>query len=187
MFVQINPEYGVNYKSGQIYCTYRETALSAGISWFEYKDGKTPEFEKVTHVGICISATIGISAQPQGIDFENLTAIFQDPHTRIFFVEPKLLDSLGPWPLIGSMISRVGEKYDYKIFAGFALVNSWLGKFLSAARKEKILQWFDDKNKVVCSQVVAQELLKGGYCKDPNTKKMPRDVVECECIKPWKK
>lgn len=188
MFVQIKPIYGINYRAGQIYCCYEiGSTISGGISWFSYKTGDTPELEKISHVGVCIGEGRGVSAQPQGIDIENLNNIFNDPKRRIFFVEPVLLDTLGAEPLVQGIINRIGEKYDWKLILGFGIVNSWFGKMLSDRIKAEILRIFNCKGRAVCSEVLAQELYNKGYCKDKNTIKLPREIVECGCVKKWKR
>lgn len=187
MYIQINPKYGENYRAGQIYCCYEIAhPISMGISWFSYKSGGTPEFEKVSHVGVCVGPGLGVSAQPHGVDWEDLFAIFDDPRRRIFFIEPKKLVELGHIPLTNSMIARVGQKYDFKLILGFGIVNSWLGRKLPERVRKEILRFFDCKDTTVCSQIIAEELYNHKYCDDPNTRKMPREIVECSCIKPWK-
>ncbi len=188
MFVQINPKWNVNYRAGQIYCCYKiGHPVSMGISYFSYKSGGTPEFEKVSHVGVCVDSISGISAQPHGIDYEDLNKIFCDPKKRIFFIEPVLLDTLGHKPLTEGMKKRIGEKYDWKLITGFWIVNSWLGSKLSDNFKAKILKTFNIENRSVCSEVIADELYKNGYCSDSNKFKTPRQIIECNCIKPWKR
>ena len=187
MYINLNPVYGQNYRAGQIYLTRQDgNFISDGIAWFEYKTGGTPELEKFTHCGIVIDWMNGISAQPEGVNYENLIDIFNDPHRRIVFVEPKLLDTLGSYPLVMGMIQKIGIRYDWKLACGFAVVNSWLGRKLSERIRKEILRWFDCLNRVVCSEVVAQVLYEKNYCYDPNTKKMPNEIAKCGCIKPWK-
>lgn len=188
MFVQINPIFNFNYRPGQIYCCYEiGHPISMGISYFSYKDGDTPAFEKISHVGVCIDEKWGISAQPHGIDYEDLFKIFNDPKRRIFFVSPVRLDKLGSQLLINGMRKRLGEKYDWKLIAGFGIVNSWLGRKFPESIKESILRIFDAKGRQICSEIIADVLYREGYCDDPNTRKIPKDIVECKCIKPWKR
>jgi len=188
MFINLQPVFGTNYRSGQIYLTYDiGNAISIGISWFEYKSGGTPDIEKVSHCGVVISERFGVSAQPRGVDLENLIDIFNDPHRRIVFIEPVLLDTLGALALTQGMYSRIGTKYDWRLIAGFGIVNSWLGRKLPERVQKEILRWFDCKGRVVCSEVICQELYKGGYCTDSNTRKTPEEMATCKCIKKWKR
>lgn len=189
MFVNINPVYGVNYKAGQIYCCYTiGHPVSLGISHFSYKDSDTPDFEKISHVGVCVNAQQGISAQPHGVDYEDLISIFDDPKRRIFFIEPKLLDLYGAEPLIRGMENHLGEKYDWKLIAGFGIVNSYISRwFFTENFKNRILNRFDNEHKKVCSEVVSKVLYEKGYCTKETCTKVPRELAECSCIKPWKR
>lgn len=191
MFITLKPEYGVSYKAGQLYFTGRDgNPIHFGITWFSYKGDyhNIPDIEQFSHVGICIGERKGIEATPdKGVTYCDLNDRFNDKNCRIVFREPKKLDELGPDPLIKAAESYLGTKYDFKLFAGFALVNSWLGrKVLSDRAKLEVLRWFDAKDRVLCSEYGMCCLYKGNYTDDGNTMIIPRELFFHRCMKDLK-
>ena len=191
MLITLKPEFNVNYRSGQLYFTGRDgDPIHEGITWFTYTGDyrAIPKFEQFSHVGICIGEGKGIEATPDlGVVYCNLNDRFNDKNCRIIFREPVKLDELGSDPLILEAESFKGSKYDLKLFLGFALVNSWLArKTLSDNVKSNVLDWFDAKGRVLCSEYVMRCLINGKYTDDTNTRITPRELFFHACLKELK-
>lgn len=189
MFIQLKPEYGKNYKAGQIYFTYQiNSPISQGISWFSYKDMPIAPIERVSHCGLCIGEGQGISAQPHGIDYEDLNEIFNDPYRRIIFREPLLLDIMGADNIAAEAKKYIGKKYDFCGVFGFTIVNSWLGrKVLNERWRKEILRFFNALNRFWCSEFIMKLLHDCLFTNDKDFNVTPKEVFYHKCMKEWKR
>jgi hypothetical protein len=173
------PVYGVDYKPGQVYFTYTDHSfISVGIAWFQYRSEFLKAKDKVSHCGIVIAEGQGISAQPQGIDYEDLNAIFDNPDKHIFFREPIMLDCWGASKTIEYAKTKIGIKYDFGLFIGFAIVNSTIGKLFTDNFKKKILDIFGSDAKLLCSEYASESLFYGGLSYYSNFKITPYEFVD---------
>lgn len=191
MFVQIQPTYGKDYKAGQIYFTYTiDSAISEGVTWFTCKDvSKIDELKKVSHCGIVLDENNGIAAlaEKNAFTYQNLPELIRNPKTRIFFKEPKRLDELGVDFLFRTAIHYKDMKYNYRLATGFAVVNSWLGrKLLNEADKINLLEKFNKRNTLLCSQAVMQITYITHFHNDCNFLRTPYEVLCHKMFKEWK-
>jgi hypothetical protein len=185
----VRPKYGENYTAGQVFFTYRiGSPISKGIVFFSRHDlvQKLLKIHKVSHVGICTGYAQGVESRISGgIQKKDLHEYFDDPYTRIFFKEPRLLTSLGEDELINSAYSRIGEGYDPLLILGHALAAifwPW---------RHQILQFFN-KSGSVCSEFTAWSLRVNGFMNLPGVVRRedyewkPQDLFDSGIFKPWK-
>lgn len=183
----VKPVFGVDYVAGDVYFVWTDKSfLSVGIAWFEYRSEFLSAKNKVSHCGIVIGDGKGISAQPQGVDYEDLNKIFDDPNKHIFFREPTMLSAWTADKTVKYAENQLGRKYDYGLFAAFALANSTAGKLFSEKMKRKILDFFDSKTKVVCSELACECLYFGGLSYYKYFKLMPSELADLIIFKKLK-
>lgn len=190
MFVNLAPKYGLNYKAGQVYFTFNsKNIVSKGVSYFTYdSDDEYQKLEVASHCGICIGEGKGISALNQGIAEENLYNIFEDTSRRIFFKEPKLLDSIGSRQVILLSKMLVGLPYDWRLASGFAICNSFPFRLLFTEEKRKeFIRTFKTKGKFICSEFVMFVLNNCGMTYDTDHIRSPHEVFNHNLFKTWKK
>ena len=173
------PVYGKDYVAGDVYFVWTDKSfLSAGIAWFEYREEFLKVKNKVSHCGIVVGVGKGISAQPQGIDYEDLDEIIKNENKHIFFREPTMLWSYGSKKIINYAKNQIGRKYDYGLFLGFAVINSTIGKLFTEKFKRKILNLFNSKSRLICSEFAAECLFYGGLSYYHYFKIMPSELMD---------
>lgn len=174
----VNPVFGKDYIPGDVYFVWTDNSfLSHGIAWFEYRSEFLKVKNKVSHCGIVCGDGKGIAAQPGGVDYEYLNAIFNNPHKHIFFREPCMLQAYSAQATINYAKNQIGRKYDYGLFLGMAVANSFVSKFFTENFRKKILDVFDSKRKVVCSELVAECLFYGHLSYYKYFKLMPSELA----------
>jgi len=175
----VKPVYGKDYMAGDVYFVWTDRSfLSLGIAWFEYRSEFLTAKEKVSHCGIVVGEGKGISAQPQGIDYEDLYAIFDDSDKHVFFREPLMLQAYSAEATVRYAENQLGRKYDYGLFCAFALVNSSFGKLFTDKFKKRILNFFNSDEKLVCSEFAAECLFYGGLSYYKHFQIMPSELAD---------
>ena len=108
----------------------------------------------IAHTGLVFNQYVGIAAlATKGIGYESLQNYIDDPYIKIVFREPKLLDNLGVLTIRRIAETYIGTKYDFRLILGFMIANSLLFRWLTTKKfKDRILKFFDDKKKFICSE-----------------------------------
>lgn len=190
MFINLAPKYGLNYKAGQVYFTFNsKNIVSKGVAYFTYdSDDEYKKLEVASHCGICIGGGKGISALNQGIAEENLNNIFEDSNRRVFFKEPKLLDSIGSRQIILLSKMLIGLQYDWSLASGFAICNSLpFSIIFSEAKRKEFIRTFKTPGKFICSEFVMYVMNNCRMTNDIDFIRSPHEVFNHDLFKTWKK
>lgn len=189
-FIQLKPQYGLNYKAGQIFFTYKiNSPISAGITFYSRSEfGINKRQHKWSHCGICIGEGMGVHCQyPRGVTEAHLEDYFMDPKTRISFREVKDISEFQIQALIGAAKEFIGRKpYDIKLIMGLWLTNTMV--FRRFPSFKKVLKYFDSDDKFICSEFVLYCLKECGFCLDIESNIItPEGVFDLEIWKDWKR
>jgi hypothetical protein len=181
------PIYGVNYSAGDFYFVYTDNSfISRGIAWFEYRSEIFLVKNKVSHVGIVIGEGRGISATSKGIAVEDLNECFDSKHRHIFFREVRDITFEQRTKLIEFAHDNLGRKYDWPLIAGFALINSTVGRMLPESMRMFLLKKFNSYERLVCSEFASEALNFAKVISLKNTLLCPSDLIMLDIWKNFK-
>ena len=138
------PEFGVNYKPGYSFGTFRSDLISYGIAWLTRRDN--PGERLCSHVGF-VSEDGGAlhSIMGKGVVEENLDQYFDDPHTHIFFRKPRHYTNQLGLNICAEARKLLGKPYDKKLIAAHAMTGSLIGRVLNLMTDEAFERWLEEK------------------------------------------
>lgn len=149
---QVQPEFGVNYRAGDIGWKTDKSDLAAAIAYgerWEHKDG----YPIVTHAFVVASATTVIEAGPDGVK-ENPFTYLSDPGCSVYIRSVKINNAQR---VADAARKYIGTPYNFGLLAMDAANDTILGHLLSP----RIHNWLCklcDGHGFICSELAAATL-----------------------------
>jgi hypothetical protein len=159
------PQYGVNYKRGQIGFTMtRDSIISVGIAYFE-RWVRMSDIA-VSHVFIVQGDDQLVEAHIEhGVQRDCISKYFNDPKVTVFFREPFGLTDAMADIIADAAASKVGCKYATGLIAAELAANTLVGhevnQLLDGKPNEEVSNLLDEPNEFICSGLGAYALRKG--------------------------
>lgn len=184
--------YGKHYRRGCLYFTHRyKNIISRGISYFTSDHSEEPP---TSHVGIVVGPGKGIGAHVgKGVQEENLNDYIEDPHMLIYFKEFRRQNKKYLDKMCDEAQRSIGKDYDKWLIVGLAIANFKVSKMLLPKKiRERIVKFFDDKDKNICNEFISLLAYKNFFLPKPKKNESPQklaaspglqDVTQPEIIK----
>ena len=149
--VQLKPQYGVNYRAGDVMFSYRlDNPLSLAITAFENCGLGAI---KPSHVRLITSDLYAMGAEEKGISTTDLRKSFEDPHELLIIKRPIGLTECEAKRVIDAGREHFGESYDYGLIAGMAFESFAVA--LDITRSKSKPAFFNDSRAWDCSEFVS--------------------------------
>lgn len=152
------PQWGVNYGPGfNCFTVRRGDFVSRGIQWFtRWEDvANIP----VSHTFPVCGPDYTIEAFGNGVHPGTLSAYLDDPNVALLVRRPRGWDPDLGARMVAEAKRHIGRGYDYKLIAGMAVSNMFVGKgldWLTHGRfSELVDKWADTRSREICSEMMA--------------------------------
>lgn len=198
--VSVAPQFGENYRVGDIGFTYTDNSfISKGIAWFtKWDQGKNPDVPDIpiSHVFVVSGENECIEATLPKVKRTPLDHYFTKSSTHVFFRRPVDLTDEIAARIVVAAASKIGQRYGIVQLVGHAIAGSVPGKvigwmtggwFTRAAKTA-----FENKSQMICSELGAYALDEQpeyrdlGVLKEPVTTINPTRLFNDGVIfKPW--
>lgn len=178
----ITPQFGVNYQPGYIGFTFtRDSEISKGIAYFERWERLSDI--KVSHVLIVSGANECIEAHAgEGVARAPLDKYFNDPHTLIFFRQPKRWAPELGQRIVDAAAAKIGCKYNFELIAADMMADSlfghWCNQIFHNYPRRFVARLLDQTNEFICSQLGSYSMAVQPEFKGVGCLEFPLDTIE---------
>lgn len=152
----IKPEYGKNYRKGDIGFTYNSGSLvSEGIAYFTRWERMSDI--RVSHCFVVAAQFDVIEALPDGISRTDITRYFNNPKINVFFRKPNEWTPQMGEKIVTHAATHIGTEYDWRLDLAHGISGSMMGhlatKITGDAWHRRVCEWMNDPKKWMCSEM----------------------------------